>query len=74
MEKRKLSDNNRLIGACNPYRRIKGKKEKFGLSKSDDNDKELVYLFLLLPQYLLYYVIIFGRIDDIDEKNIIHSI
>ena len=34
----KLSDNIRLIGACNPYRRRK------------DNDEELVYLVRPLPQ------------------------
>jgi len=62
---KKLSDNIRLIGACNPYRRRKGDKEKCGLSKSDDNDKELVYLVQPLPQSLLYYVFSFGRIDDI---------
>ena len=28
----KLSENIRLIGACNPYRKIKFNKEKFGLS------------------------------------------
>ena len=71
---KKLSDNIRLIGACNPYRRRKGDKEKCGLSKSDDNDKELVYLVQPLPQSLLYYVFSFGRIDDIDEKKYIHSI
>ena len=40
----KLSDNIRLIGACNPYRKRKGNREKFGLNLSDDNDNELVYL------------------------------
>ena len=71
---KKLSDNVRLIGACNPYRRRRGNTEKCGLSKSDDNDKELVYLVQPLPQSLLYYVFSFGRIDDIDEKKYIHSI
>ena len=71
---KKLSDNIRLIGACNPYRRRSGDKEKCGLSKSEDNDKELVYLVQPLPQSLLYYVFSFGRIDDIDEKKYIHSI
>ena len=71
---KKLSDNIRLIGACNPYRRRKEGKEKSGLSKSEDNDKELVYLVQPLPQSLLFYVFSFGRIDDEDEKKYIHSI
>ena len=70
----KLSDNIRLIGACNPYRRRKNNKEKCGISISEDNDKELVYLVQPLPQSLLYYVFSFGRIDDNDEKKYIHSI
>ena len=69
-----LSENIRLIGACNPYRKRKGNKEKCGLSMSDDNDNELVYLVQPLPQSLLYYVFSFGSIDDIDEKKYIHSI
>jgi hypothetical protein len=52
----KLCDNIRLIGACNPYRKRKGEKEKCGLSKSDDNENELVYIVEPLPQSLLYYV------------------
>ena len=69
-----ISDNIRLIGACNPYRKRKGNKEKCGLSFSDDNDDELVYLVNPLPQSLLYYVFSFGRIDDEDEKKYIKSI
>jgi len=67
---KKLEDNIRLIGACNPYRKRKGNKEKCGLSRSDDIDNELVYLVQPLPQSLLYYVFSFGAIDEIDEKNI----
>ena len=70
----KFSDNIRLIGACNPYRKRKGNKEKFGLSISDDNDNELVYLVQPLPQSLLYYVFSFGSIDDNDEKVYIDNI
>jgi len=70
----KLCDNIRLIGACNPYRKRKGEKEKCGLSKSDDNDNELVYIVEPLPQSLLYYVFSFGSIDDYDEKKYIFSI
>ena len=67
-------DNIRLIGACNPYRKRKGNKEKCGLSRSDDTDNELVYLVQPLPQSLLYYVFSFGSIDEIDEKKYIRSI
>ena len=70
----KLCDNIRLIGACNPYRKRKKDKEKCGLSLSDDNENELVYLVEPLPQSLLYYVFSFGSIDDDDEKKFIHSI
>jgi len=70
----KLSDNIRLIGTCNPYRRRKGNKEKCGINISKNNDKELVYLVQPLPQSLLYYVFSFGRIDDKDEKKNIYSI
>ena len=70
----RLSDNIRLIGACNPYRKRKGNKEQFGLSISEDNDNELVYLAHPLPQSLLYYVFSFGYIYEIDEKAYIYSI
>ena len=66
-----ISDNIRLIGACNPYRKRKGNKEKFGLSRSNDN--ELVYLVQPLPQSLLYYVFSFGSIEEEDEIKYIHS-
>ena len=69
-----FSDNIRLIGACNPYRKRSKNSEKFGLSMSDDNDNELVYLVEPLPQSLLYYVFSFGSIDENDEKKYIESI
>jgi len=71
---KKISDNIRLIGACNPYRKRKGNKEKCGLSIIEDNDDELVYLVQPLPQSLLYYVFSFGSINEIDEKKYIKSI
>ena len=71
---KRFSDNIRLIGACNPYRKRKGNKEKYGLSRSNDNENELVYLVQPLPQSLLYYVFSFGSIDEEDEKKYIHSI
>ena len=46
------------------------KKEKCGLSRSRDNENELVYLVQPLPQSLLYYVFSFGSIDEEDEKKI----
>ena len=70
----KLSENIRLIGACNPYRKRKYNKEKCGLSRDDDNENELVYLVQPLPQSLLYYVFSFGSINEEDEKKYIHSI
>ena len=70
----KISDNIRLIGACNPYRKRKENKEKCGLSFKEDNDNELVYLVNPLPQSLLYYVFSFGPLDDKDEKKYIYSI
>ena len=69
-----LCKNIRLIGACNPYRRRKDIKEKCGLSLSNDNEEELVYLVQPLPQSLLYYVFSFGSIDSEDERKYIHSI
>ena len=69
-----ISENIRLIGACNPYRRRKKNKEKSGLSLSEDNKNELVYLVQPLPQSLLYYVFSFGSIDDKDERKYISSI
>ena len=69
-----INSNIKLIGACNPYRKRKKNKEKCGLSMSDDNENELVYLVQPFPQSLLYYVFIFGSIDESDEKKYISSI
>ena len=69
-----LSENIRLIGACNPYRKRKESTEKCGLSRDDDDDNELVYLVQPLPQSLLYYVFSFGSINEEDEKKYIFSI
>ena len=71
---KKISDNIRLIGACNPYRKRKGDKEKCGLSFPDDTNNDLVYIVEPLPQSLLYYVFSFGSIDEEDEKKYIYSI
>ena len=71
---KRISDNIRLIGSCNPYRKRKPIKEKCGFTLSDENDNELVYLVNPLPQSLLYYIFSFGSINEIDEKNYLHSI
>ena len=71
---KEISKNIRLIGACNPYRKRKGNKEKCGLTFSEDIDNELVYLVEPLPQSVLYYVFSFGSINIDDEKKYIYSI
>ena len=71
---KQISDNIRLIGACNPYRKRKGDKEKCGLSFPDDKNNDLVYLVEPLPQSLLYYVFSFDSIDEEDKKKYIESI
>ena len=70
----KMSDNIRLLGACNPYRKRKFATEKFGLSRNDEKENELVYLVQPLPQSLFYYVFSFGSINEEDEKIYIFSI
>lgn len=40
---KKLNDNIRLIGACNPYRRREQEMETCGYGRENSNDKELVY-------------------------------
>ena len=47
---KEINSNIKLIGACNPYRKRKKNKEKCGLSMSDDNENELVYLVQPFPQ------------------------
>ena len=69
-----LSENIRLIGACNPYRKRISATEKCGLSRDYDNDKELVYSVQPLPQSLLYYVFILDSITEEDEKMYIYNI
>ena len=68
----KISENIRLIGACNPIRKKKPDTEKYGLMK--DNDNELVYLVQPFPQSLLYYIFNFGIMNEDDEKKYIYSI
>ena len=77
---KKLEDNIRLIGACNPYRKRKEDIERCGLIREDDEDEDdkykdkLVYRVEQLPESLLYYVFSFGSISKEDEKKYIGSI
>ena len=70
----KLSDNIRIIGACNPYRLLEKGRIKCGLSHPNDLPDDYVYLVKLLPQSLMYYVFNFGSLDEEDEKLYISSI
>ena len=70
----KLEENIRLIGACSPYRIRKSTAEKCGLTREDEQEYELVYKVVQLPQSLLHYVFNFGSIKDEDEKKYIKSI
>ena len=69
-----LSNNIKIIGACNPYRIREENKVKCGLSHPDDKFDELVYLVKLMPQSLMYYVFNFGSINEEDESKYIKSI
>ena len=76
-EGEKLSENIRIIGACNPYR-IRTK-DNFICGLIDPNDiydnkKDYVYLVNMLPQSLMYYIFNFGSINEEDEKKYIKSI
>jgi hypothetical protein len=71
---KKLSDNIRIIGACNPYRLLEKGRIKCGLSHPNDLSDDYVYLVKLLPQSLMYYVFNFGSLDEDDEKLYISSI
>ena len=64
----------RLIGACNPYRRRELTEGKYGITREDDKEDELVYNVQLLPQSLLFFVSSFGSIKDEDEKKYINII
>ena len=70
-----LNDNIRLIGACNPYRKIKNEEEKNELNLCcGGNDSKLIYHVEKLPLSLLYYVFTFGIINIEDEKEYIFHI
>ena len=68
-----LEKNIKLIGACNPYRKVRNQKNKYGL-QHPNHKNELIYLVNKLPQPLLYYVFNFGSIGNEDEKKYISCI
>ena len=70
----KLEDNIRLIGACIPFRKRKELIERYGLTRENYEDEQLVYKVEQLPQSLLYFVFNFGSLEDNNEKNYIKSI
>ena len=59
---KKLEDNIRLIGTCNPFRPKR--------YEDENEDDILVYKVNQLPQSLFYYIFKFGEIYDEDEKKI----
>ena len=70
----KLSDNIRLIGACNPYRKKRKNTNICGLTHPNSNENQLVYLVNILPQSLMYYVFNFGSLEKKNEDQYISSI
>eukprot|EP00833_Pecoramyces_ruminatium_P010375 jgi/Orpsp1_1/1184407/evm.model.c7180000089405.2 len=75
---KKIKENVRFIGACNPYRLDIGKKEVHGLyDESKFKNKRLVYTVNPLPQSLLNFVFDFGmpKRDDIKRyiSNMVHK-
>ena len=71
---KKIEDNIRLIGACNPYRRRKPSMERYGYERENEKDKKLVYSVQSIPQSLLNYILSFGTLNSEDEKKYIYSI
>ena len=67
---KKLEDNIRLIGTCNPFRQ-----KRYENENGDENEDDiLVYKVNQLPQSLFYYISNFGEIYDEDEKIYIDNI
>ena len=69
-----LSDNIKIIGACNPYRIRKKEKKKCGLGLQDDIFDNLVYLVKLMPQSLMNYIFNFGSLSEEDESKFLKEI
>ena len=67
----KLSKNIKILGACNPYRKRKGRLNKY---HNGDYFNDLVYLVKLLPQSLMYYVFSFGYMGKEDEDEYITNV
>ena len=63
----KLSENIRLIGTCNPYKRKKYGPERCGLRRENDNDNDLVYMVQFLPFSLLYYDYFFDWFNEEED-------
>ena len=63
---KKLENNIRLIGTCNPFRQKR--------YEGENEDDILVYKVNQLPQSLFYYIFKFGKIYDEDEKIYIDNI
>ena len=71
---KKIEDNIRLIGACNPYR-IRGQEvERYGYIRENEKDKKLIYSVQPLSESLLNYVITFETLNEEDEKKYINNI
>ena len=67
---KKLEDNIRLIGTCNPFRQKRYEDE----NEDENEDDILVYKVNQLPQSLFYYIFKFGEINNEDEKIYIDNI
>ena len=70
---KKISENIRFIGACNPFRRKSPKENDIGL-KLNENSDEMTYLVNPLPNSLLNYIFYFKSLKDDDVKKYIESI
>ena len=63
-----------FLGSVNPYRAMTDKMKQSGLRYPTDKKKELVYSVNPLPYTLLNFVINFGSLDEIEEKQYIKAI
>ena len=68
----KIKENIILLGECNPYRKINNYNKICGLNIDNEYD-ELRNKNNILPFSLLYYIFIFGILNDEDEKKCIYS-
>ena len=70
---KKISENIRFIGACNPFRKKSPKENDIGL-RLNENAEEMTYLVNPLPNSLLNYIFYFKSLEDDDVKEYIESI